>query len=128
MVITSFVNHEVNAAVAPQSFHYDVHGNYLPETKRYTDAGSSCCIIPTCDESGQCYETLSCGYICSQGRHRPANYGATPGYRLKEYYTKNDCHFGECKDFKFLCTHCPDPNEADFSIYTVRRDCKYCYH
>ncbi|KAJ8978559.1 hypothetical protein NQ317_006121 [Molorchus minor] len=38
--------------------------DYIPETNRNADH-NSCCIIPTCDEYGKCYETLSCGYICS---------------------------------------------------------------
>ncbi|XP_018569791.1 uncharacterized protein LOC108909846 [Anoplophora glabripennis] len=104
---------------------YNPRSDYVQNTEHLRD---NCCIIPTCDDSGHCYETLSCGYICSHGRYRPAtNYGFTPGYRLKEYYTKEDCRFGECKMYKFLCSHCPSPKERDFNIYTVRKDCKNCY-
>ncbi|KAJ8922363.1 hypothetical protein NQ315_004306 [Exocentrus adspersus] len=121
------------ATITPQSSLYDTRVNSLPNyiySYAQSQDSTNCCIIPTCDDFGHhCYETVSCGYVCSQGRYRPANkYGATPGYRLKEHYMKQDCHFGECKMYRFMCEHCPNPQERDFSIYTVRNDCKNCYH
>lgn len=72
-------------------------------------------------------DTLKCDHTCSQGNYRKADYGSTPGYRLKESYSQYDCRFGECNYFKFTCKHCPSPYERDFSIYTVRKDCFNCY-
>ncbi|KAJ8951364.1 hypothetical protein NQ318_009300 [Aromia moschata] len=101
--------------------------DYQPETAKNPEDRPHCCVIPTCDQYGQCYETLSCGHICGQGRYRAANVDVTQGYRLRESYSKYDCMFGECKAYKFLCTHCPDPKQPDFSFYTVREDCRSCY-
>ncbi|KAG5878334.1 hypothetical protein JTB14_035261 [Gonioctena quinquepunctata] len=117
-----------DAAIPRDKVHYDVHGNYLQPKEYQNKDSQSCCIIPTCDQVGQCFETISCGHVCSQGNYRPANYGQTPGYKLKDSYTKFECHFGECRDYKFLCSHCPDPSTPDFSVYTVRKDCSSCYY
>ncbi|VEN40142.1 unnamed protein product [Callosobruchus maculatus] len=89
---------------------------------------TQCCVIPTCNEKDNCFETISCGYICSKGIFKPAPHMTTPGYRLKEYYTKYECHFGECKEYKFLCSSCPDPSLPDFNMHAVRKDCLNCYY
>lgn len=116
---------ENDAAVVIQRDYYNPWSNYIKNTQYLRD---TCCIIPTCDDSGQCHKILSCGYVCRLGQYRPENnYNFTSGYRLKEYYMKEDCHFGECKMYKFLCSHCPNPEDDNFSIYTVRIDCKNCY-
>ncbi|XP_060520431.1 uncharacterized protein LOC132698408 [Cylas formicarius] len=92
-----------------------------------TFPSSSCCIVPTCKSSDKCYQTLSCGYLCSSGKYPPAEYSRTPGYRLKETYSKYDCRFGDCRFYEFTCSHCPDPLKERFSIYLIRDDCRECY-
>ncbi|CAH2008326.1 unnamed protein product [Acanthoscelides obtectus] len=89
---------------------------------------TQCCVIPTCNEKDNCFETISCGYICSKGIFKSAPHMTTPGYRLKESYSKYECHFGECKEYKFLCSSCPDPSHPDFNMHAVRKDCLNCYY
>lgn len=76
----------------------------------------------------ECYDALQCGYKCTTGNHRPAFYGPTPNYRRKVYYLDYQCVFDDCEQYKINCEHCPEPEtHPDFSIYTVRKDCRHCY-
>ncbi|KAJ8922362.1 hypothetical protein NQ315_004305 [Exocentrus adspersus] len=123
---TLLVQNRVQAAVANERGKFDVRGNYI--TNRRHPLDSTCCLIPTCEGYNHCYQTINCGYTCTQGSYEPVDYGSTPGFNLRESFTKNDCHFGVCQNYKFLCNHCPDPREEEFNVHTVRKDCRDCYY
>lgn len=126
MYLSVFVGEEAEAAIASEKRIFDENGNYITGYRHPQD--TNCCIVPSCIDYNECYESIKCGYACSQGPYAPIDYGFTPGFSLKEQFTKNDCHFGFCKDYVFSCKHCPDPKLSDFNIYTVRRDCRECYY
>ncbi|XP_018569805.1 uncharacterized protein LOC108909856 [Anoplophora glabripennis] len=115
IMFTVFIDEKVGAAI-------------FSENRMFNEQESNCCIVPNCNRYGECYGIVKCGYVCSQGSYKLIDYGFTPGFTLKEEYTKNDCHFGLCQNYIFSCKHCPDPREGDFNIYTVRTDCRDCYY
>ncbi|CAH0547555.1 unnamed protein product [Brassicogethes aeneus] len=88
--------------------------------------GVACCNLPQCSDYG-CFRTKVCGYLCQQGDYKGEDYGPTPGYRLKSTYKENTCLFGECNTFDIDCSSCPDPKNAEFRIYAVKKSCAKCY-
>ncbi|CAG9856395.1 unnamed protein product [Phyllotreta striolata] len=110
----------------PQNQVYDVHGNIKHD--QHHGNTQNCCLVRGCDiNTLRCSTSVQCGHICSNGDYPKAEYGHTPGYRLKSTYTKNDCVFEECQLYRYTCSHCPDPSATDFNVNLVRKDCRECY-
>lgn len=116
----------LEAAMNPSKGTYDIHGNYIPNTEHKKEIETNCCYIPSCDSNG-CYDFVKCGYQCSQGNYQAARYSPTPGYKLLDQFKAYKCYFSNCGIFILTCDHCPDPNRPNFSMYTVRSDCRECY-
>lgn len=126
LTLALFIFQTFAATRRPQVL-YDVHGNLLASGDVKYPA-SNCCLVPTCESPSRCFQTSTCGRLCSSGRYPPSEYPPTPGYKLRDMYSKYDCRFEVCMEYAFKCSHCQDPNESGFSIYMVREDCKDCYY
>ncbi|CAH1106487.1 unnamed protein product [Psylliodes chrysocephalus] len=92
-------------------------------------ANGPCCIMPICVNTTQCYQTISCGYLCTKKEFAlRKEHISTPGYKIRVSYFRRDCHLEGCIELQFDCDRCQNPEKPDFSIYGVSKLCKDCYY